>query len=124
MTEGIDAVRRIVEHWPELTVEEWRELCTADVLYQNMPWDRTVIEGPDAIHSTLRDFAGRFDVTFDVRAVSGDGEVAFAERTEHFVPKAQGEGDPFDLPVAGVFELRDGRISAWRDYFDRRAMRS
>ena len=59
-----------------------------------------------------------------MRAVSSDGEVAFAERTEHFVPKAQGEGDPFDLPVAGVFELRDGRISAWRDYFDRRAMRS
>jgi limonene-1,2-epoxide hydrolase len=23
-----------------------------------------------------------------------------------------------ELPVMGVFELRDGRIQAWRDYFD------
>jgi limonene-1,2-epoxide hydrolase len=22
------------------------------------------------------------------------------------------------LPVAGVFEVRDGKIAAWRDYFD------
>ena len=23
-----------------------------------------------------------------------------------------------ELPVAGVFELRDGKIVLWRDYFD------
>jgi limonene-1,2-epoxide hydrolase len=23
-----------------------------------------------------------------------------------------------ELPVAGVFEIRGGKISAWRDYFD------
>ncbi|MDX6215103.1 MAG: Limonene,2-epoxide hydrolase catalytic domain, partial [Frankiales bacterium] len=23
-----------------------------------------------------------------------------------------------DLPVAGVFQLRDGLISSWHDYFD------
>jgi limonene-1,2-epoxide hydrolase len=88
-----------------------------------MPWDRTVIEGPDAIHETLKDFAARYDVTFDVRALGEDGDVAFSERTEHFVPKS-GDGESFDLPVTGVFELRDGQVSAWRDYFDRRAMRS
>jgi limonene-1,2-epoxide hydrolase len=23
------------------------------------------------------------------------------------------------LPVAGIFEIRDGRITLWRDYFDK-----
>ena len=27
-------------------------------------------------------------------------------------------GKTIALPVAGVFELRDGKIAAWRDYFD------
>jgi limonene-1,2-epoxide hydrolase len=36
------------------------------------------------------------------------------ERMEYWV-----KGDVrVDLPVAGVFELRDGLIVSWRDYFD------
>jgi limonene-1,2-epoxide hydrolase len=27
-------------------------------------------------------------------------------------------GKTVELPVAGVFELKDGKITAWRDYFD------
>jgi limonene-1,2-epoxide hydrolase len=36
------------------------------------------------------------------------------ERTDRF----EIGGTWVDLPVAGVFELRDGRIALWRDYFD------
>jgi limonene-1,2-epoxide hydrolase len=28
------------------------------------------------------------------------------------------QGEPIRLPVAGVFEIADGKIKAWRDYFD------
>jgi limonene-1,2-epoxide hydrolase len=28
------------------------------------------------------------------------------------------DGGELALPVMGVFEVRDGRIAAWRDYFD------
>ena len=27
-------------------------------------------------------------------------------------------GKSFELQVIGTFEVRDGKISAWRDYFD------
>jgi limonene-1,2-epoxide hydrolase len=27
-------------------------------------------------------------------------------------------GKRIELPVMGAFEVRDGRIAAWRDYFD------
>jgi limonene-1,2-epoxide hydrolase len=28
------------------------------------------------------------------------------------------KGQWLDLPVMGVFEVKDGKIAAWRDYFD------
>jgi limonene-1,2-epoxide hydrolase len=41
-----------------------------------------------------------------------------AERAEHFT-RRDGTREPFVLPVMGVFELRDGKVVAWRDYFER-----
>jgi limonene-1,2-epoxide hydrolase len=36
------------------------------------------------------------------------------ERVDHFV----GDQQTIVLPVVGVFEVHDGKITAWRDYFD------
>jgi limonene-1,2-epoxide hydrolase len=37
------------------------------------------------------------------------------ERTDHITMN----GRPVDLPIMGVFEMApDGRIQAWREYFD------
>lgn len=125
MNDGMDAVRRICEGWNEMTQQDWREVCTTDVVYQNMPWDRTLVTGPDAIFETLEGFAGTFDVRMEVRHLDGTDSVAFSERVEHFTPRsAAGPSEPFSLPVTGVFELTDGKVSAWRDYFDRRAMKN
>lgn len=123
MSDGLDNVRRICEGWPDLSADDWREICTPDVRYQNMPWDRVIQEGPDAIHEVLSGFAENFTVEMDVTHLGGDDTVVFSERTEHFTPRGAG-GEAFDLPVTGVFELRDGKVSAWRDYFDRRAMKT
>jgi limonene-1,2-epoxide hydrolase len=43
------------------------------------------------------------------------GNVVMNERTD--VMRRQ-DGHEIALPVMGVFEVRDGRIAAWRDYFD------
>ncbi len=128
MSQGMDAVRRICQSWPELTLDDWREICTADVTYQNMPWDRLVHHGPDAIHETLSSFSDQFGVRMEIKQLAGSDDVVFSERTEHFASTDSGPDgaarEPFSLPVTGVFELRDGKVSAWRDYFDRRAMKS
>jgi limonene-1,2-epoxide hydrolase len=36
------------------------------------------------------------------------------ERTDHFTMK----GKTAPLPVMGAFHVVDGKITAWRDYFD------
>ena len=43
-----------------------------------------------------------------------DGNLVLNERTDRFLVG----GRWLELPVAGIFELRDGLIVLWRDYFD------
>ena len=43
------------------------------------------------------------------------GNLVINERIDTMVAR---DGKKSDIPVVGVFELRDGKISAWRDYFD------
>ena len=47
-------------------------------------------------------------------AVPDPEPIAFVERLDRFSVG----GKPVELPIAGVFEIRDGKIAAWRDYFD------
>jgi limonene-1,2-epoxide hydrolase len=52
-------------------------------------------------------------------AETPDG-VVLSERTDRFYMKDRW----VELPVMGSFELRDGRICAWRDYFDMKQFQS
>ena len=47
-------------------------------------------------------------------AVVADGDVVLTERVDTF----QMGDKTVALEVMGTFELRDGKIAAWRDYFD------
>jgi limonene-1,2-epoxide hydrolase len=47
-------------------------------------------------------------------AVLADGEIVMTERVDHFI----GTEQTISSPVMGAFEVHDGAITAWRDYFD------
>ena len=49
-----------------------------------------------------------------LRQVADDRQV-LNERIDRFW---LGDDRQVDIRVAGVFEVRDGKITAWRDYFD------
>jgi limonene-1,2-epoxide hydrolase len=84
-----------------------------DCVYQNMPFPP--VHGPEGVRSTL---AGFFEITGAVRVETlkqcAVGNLVMNERLDHFDPPT---GKAFALPVAGVFEVNDGQITAWRDYF-------
>jgi limonene-1,2-epoxide hydrolase len=53
-------------------------------------------------------------IQFRVINIAATSPVVMTERVDVFnLP-----GKSFELPVMGTFEIRDGKISAWRDYFD------
>ena len=109
------AAARVCDAWPTLTLEDWRALFAPDAVYRNVPMPGDLI-GPDAIHEFLRGPIATFEVKCDTLSLVADERRVAVERLEHF---SQRDGQrAFDLPVLGVFEFENGRITAWRDYFD------
>jgi limonene-1,2-epoxide hydrolase len=91
-----------------------RPLLAADVVYHNIGMDPSV-----GIDATVENLAGQWAMfattyEFEVRHLAAAGDVVLTERIDHI-----GSGDvSFPVPVMGVFEVRDGKIARWRDYFD------
>jgi limonene-1,2-epoxide hydrolase len=109
----IDVVRRFCEAWSELDVDALMTFFTDDAVYHNMPI--APVTGRDAIRTTIEGFArGAERIEFRIVAAVSEGTLVFTERVDVFMMP----GATVELPVAGVFELKDGRIAAWRDYFD------
>jgi len=94
-------------------VDELLAFFTDDAIYHNIPM--APVTGKDGIREVLNLFLPSSSaVTFDVSHSAARGNVVLNERVDRFVMG----GKEIALPVAGVFEIRDGKIAAWRDYFD------
>ena len=88
-------------------------LVADDCVYDNVPMG--AVTGPDAIRATLGGFLGSATaVEWVIHHQVEQGDVVMNARLDRFEI-----GDRWlELPVAGVFEVRDGRLHLWRDYFD------
>jgi len=118
MESPIEVVRRFCAAWSEnLEAAELAAFFTEDAVYHNIPLEPVV--GREAIADTIATFIrpgapGIEGLEFRVINIAADGPVVLTERVDVFkLP-----GKSFELPVMGTFEIEDGKISAWRDYFD------
>ena len=91
-------------------------LMTDDVMYENVPM--TAMNGKEAVRATLEPFyAGASAIEWKVlRQIEQGNEVA-NERIDRF----EIGGRWIEIRVAGFFEIRDGKVAWWRDYFDLQA---
>jgi limonene-1,2-epoxide hydrolase len=109
----IDTVRRFCAAWSNVNPDELADFFTEDAVYHNIPI--APVTGRDTIKATIAGFTGGVEkIEFRVRNIVADGPVVLTERVDVFV-LPQGA---IELPVMGTFEVRDGKIAAWRDYFD------
>lgn len=113
MSDNETVVREFIDTWSGLDPDELAGYFTRDAVYHNVPIDP--VEGRDEIRDFIADFAAEWTATkWEVRTILSQGDVVIAERIDHIEA-----GDrSVDLPVVGIFELRDGKIRLWRDYFD------
>ena len=90
-----------------------RPFFNEEVVYHNMPMDPAV--GIDATIAFIDGFFGMCEsVVFEIVHLAVRDNVVLTERVDTFT-----DGQVVaPLPVMGTFEVRDGKISAWRDYFD------
>lgn len=115
--QSLATVRRVCEAWSSLQRDEFHQLFDPQVDYRNIPVEGDRHIGPDAVCDVLERFSRSWETDLRLHHIVGDERLVMTERTEHFTHRA-GKKAPFVLPVMGVFELADGRITAWRDYFD------
>ncbi|MFN7968056.1 MAG: limonene-1,2-epoxide hydrolase family protein [Acidimicrobiales bacterium] len=91
----------------------------ADVSYENMPMDPIV--GREMTGVVLHSYLDlSTEVEWRIVREVLDGDVVINERVDRF---HIGDGW-LELPVAGFWEVRDGLVTLWRDYFDMSAYTS
>jgi len=79
------------------------------------------VRGPAGVRAMLEPFfAPMLENQFLIRREVTSGPIVFMERLDrHLLPTGWVE-----LPVTGVYEVHNGRITVWHDYFDAQTIQS
>jgi limonene-1,2-epoxide hydrolase len=108
-----DFIDAFINAWPRGDAAGLATFFSEEAVYHNIPLDPVV--GRDAIRDTFAQFmAMGGTVSVDVRHLLSDDKVVMTERVDYFVS----DDRTIALPLMGICEVRDGLITAWRDYFD------
>ena len=118
MESPMEVVRRFCAAWSDgRPVGELAAFFTEDAVYHNIPLEP--IAGREAIANTIATFImpgppSIENIEFRVVNIAANGPVVMTERVDVFkLPDRS-----FELQVMGTFEIVEGKIGAWRDYFD------
>ena len=118
MESPIDRVRRFCAAWADdISAADLSAFFTDDAVYHNIPMAPVI--GRQAIANAIASFIrpgapGIESIQFRILNIAANGPVVMTERVDVFkLPNKS-----FELQVMGIFEVRDGKIDAWRDYFD------
>ncbi|MEZ5219528.1 MAG: limonene-1,2-epoxide hydrolase family protein [Ilumatobacteraceae bacterium] len=117
MSEVPPSPRQVVEAFLEafaaMDFERALPYLADDCEYTNVPMG--TVRGHEGVREVLGPFfAPILENEFVLTRTAADGPVVFVERLDrHRLNHGWRE-----LPVTGVFEVHDGRIAVWRDYFD------
>jgi limonene-1,2-epoxide hydrolase len=113
MATPAEVVTDFIAAFPEGDAKKLASFFAEDAVYHNIPMDP--IKGREAIEATFLGFMGMAkEMRFETMHLVADGPIVMTERVDHFVNPDR----TISLPVMGVFEVHDGAITAWRDYFD------
>ncbi len=115
MTDNSKITQAFIEAWMAMDIDAILDFFTEDAVYINIPMDPPN-RGKVEIRAFIEGFIGMAsEMEFIIHnQVEGENGIVMNERTD----RLHIDGKWVELPVMGVFEFTDGKISAWRDYFD------
>ncbi|CRZ18232.1 limonene-1,2-epoxide hydrolase family protein [Mycolicibacterium neworleansense] len=108
------SVRAELEAWSTLDVEQIVAPFAPDAVW--VAQSTVTLRGIEEIRVAVTDWVAR--ITFaELRLVNiaTNGDVVLTERVDAFTFT---DGKKIELPVMGAFEVADGKITGWRDYYD------
>lgn len=107
-----EIVTAFVEAWNRMDWDAVVDMLSDDVVYHNIPM--APIEGKEAARAFIVGMQPEA-VDWQILAIAENGDKVLTERVDNF---DMAGGKKISLPVMGTFEIENGKISAWRDYFD------
>ena len=111
--DNIAIVTEFIAAWSRLDADELASYFAEDGCYHNVPVGP--VTGRDNVRNMIAAFTADWTATeWDLLHIAGDGDVVMAERLD----RTEVGPKRVDLPCTGVFEMHEGKIKVWRDYFD------
>lgn len=106
-------ITAFIQAWPTGDAAELARFFSNDAIFHN--GSLPAVHGRDAI---VASFAQQMtlggQVSVDIRHMLADGPIVMNERIDYLTL----DNKTVPLRIMGIFEVHDGVITAWRDYFD------
>ena len=113
MDANLALVHGFVDAWNRMDLEGILSFLAPDIFYHNMPMEP--MNGIEQVRGGLLPFlAPATKCEWEIVRIAAAGDSVLTERVDRFW---YGERK-IEIPVMGTFDIRDGKIAAWRDYFD------
>ena len=113
MSQNEQIIREFIAAWSNLDPVELASYFTEDGTYHNIP--SGPVNGRENIEQFIAGFSSSWDSTdWEIISLLADGNLVMVERLDKTIVA----GSPVNLPCFGYFQLSDGKIKIWRDYFD------
>jgi limonene-1,2-epoxide hydrolase len=113
MRDAEDVVRGLMDAVSRVDPEELCSYFAPDAVFVNGA--SFTLRGETELRGFFEELRRRVQrCEFEVVNLAVSGDVVLTERIDRVVV----DGQAIELPVMGAFEVLEGRVAAWRDYFD------
>ena len=114
MPSNAEIVNDYMLAWNSGDLDKVMSFLAEDCVYHNVPVPE--VKGKASILKAFMQFAQHMNgIELIILNAAATGDVVMNDRIDRFTLK---NGEKLDLPVAGVFKLRDGKIVLHKDYFN------
>ena len=110
---NMQVVLDFIDAWNRMDWDAVMDAFTDDIVYDNIPMNR--LEGKAAVEPFIRNGMELEGVDWEVLSIAENGDKVLTERIDNFLLPGNYK---LVMPVMGTFEIDNGKIKAWRDYFD------
>ena len=117
----LETVNAFIQALENRNVDAAVALVSANCEYDNVPMGKSF--GPAAIQDTLNGFFSMCTgIDWEILRQTSSGTLESGTVLNERDDRVEIHGRWATLPVAGVFEIRNGKISLWRDYYDKQTI--
>jgi limonene-1,2-epoxide hydrolase len=112
-SEAEQIVTRFVASWERHNVDEVLGYFSEDAVWRPGPMEPAI--GKSALRDAISAwFGGVTHLGAEIHAQVSDGKTVMHERTDRFMLGNR----EIATPIGAAFEIENGLITAWREYFD------